>query len=135
MNRIDFVITAIFKATAGFTALVGNKLFPVGNVPQAENLPNSPFIVYGSETEPLQDKDGAITTHVGKFQFDSYGTDQEVLKNITELLESTYQNYSGVVGSIKVDSFQSLGSVPAEWNTDYQLFIQSIEFNFWIQQI
>jgi hypothetical protein len=100
MTTLDEGIFAYLKATAGITALVSSRIYPLV-LPQEPTLPALVVTRISTPRIVSHDTSGATGDLISpRYQFDAWGTSQAATKAIADALRAALNGKTGAAGGI-----------------------------------
>jgi hypothetical protein len=94
MNWIDWYIIFVFNSQAGaaLRGLVGERLFPLGNIDQKTPVP---FLEYSSDRAPEQSKDMLLSAYQGELLFNIHGVNHLGINEVSIAMGELFHNRTG----------------------------------------
>lgn len=133
MTVLDEGLMAYLKATAGITALVGARIYPL-TLPEEPTLPAIVIQRISTPRTLTHDTSGATGDLISpRFQFDAWGTSQAATKAISDALRAALNGKTGAAGGVTLRAALADEEVP-DYNQETGLYRTRSDYIVWFQE-
>lgn len=131
---------AIFDRTISFPGLNGLGIGPetvyADKIPENSGYPAIRYsLVDSPDVSTTHDNQGRPGLYRDRFQFDIYGPDVFVVKQIREELLNCWENFTGDISTINIQRVQKIDAKGFSFNEDSELHREMVEFYFWYSYV
>lgn len=133
MTTLDEGIIAYMKATAGITALVSTRIYPLV-LPEKATLPALVVTRISTPRIVSHDTSGATGDLISpRYQFDAWGASQAATKAIADALRAALNGKKGVAGGVTLRAALADDEAP-EYDPETGLYRTRSDYIVWYQE-